>query len=55
MDYPQSCTDVKTVLSCNGSTLNGNRQTYQYPSCVGFGQLTGGVDIGIVPTFSGLP
>jgi hypothetical protein len=30
---PKSCNDFSTTLSCNWGILNGNRQTYKYPSC----------------------
>ncbi len=30
---PKTCSQFTTLLSCNGNILNGNRQTYKYPSC----------------------
>jgi len=30
---PKSCNDFSTTLSCNWGILNGNWQTYKYPSC----------------------
>lgn len=47
--FPQTCNDFSTILSCSGGILNGNRQTYQYPSsqCHTSGALVSGIDLAI--------
>ena len=47
--FPQTCNDFSTVLSCSGGILNGNWQTYQYPSsqCHTSGALVSGIDLAI--------
>lgn len=47
VEYPKSCNDFSTILSCSGGILNGNRQTYKYPGCTDIGGLVAGVDIAI--------
>ncbi len=45
--FPKACTDFSTALSCSWGILNGNRQTYQYSTCMVIGWLTAGVDLAI--------
>ena len=54
--FPQTCNEFSTVLSCSGGILNGNWQTYQYPSsqCHTSGALVSGIDLAI-DWSSGLP
>lgn len=47
--FPKTCNDFSTVLSCSGGILNGNWQTYKYPSsqCTNLGWLVAGIDLAI--------
>lgn len=47
VDFPKSCGQYSTTLSCSWGTLQGNRQTYRYAGCNVSGGLVNGVDITI--------
>lgn len=47
VDFPKSCNQYSTTLSCSGGVLQGNRQTYRYTGCNVSGGLVPGVDISI--------
>ena len=49
VDYPKTCNDYTVPLTCNWGILNGNWQTYKYPTsqCTSVGGLVSGVDIAI--------
>jgi len=52
-ELPKSCNDFSTILSCSGGVINGNYQTYKYPSCIGE-SLVPGIDLAIDES-AGLP
>ena len=47
--FPKTCNDYSTLLSCTSGILNGNRQTYKYPSsqCQNNWALVTGIDLAI--------
>lgn len=53
--YPGTCSDISAKLTCFNGNIRGNIQTYIYSGCRQGNPLTQGIDLEIVPTFSGLP
>ncbi len=53
-EFPQTCNQFSTTLTCSGWVLNGNRQMYQYSWCTDVWWLVTGIDLSIVQS-PGLP
>lgn len=50
--YPKTCTDIRTALKCVNGNINGNYQTYTYPTCTELNPLLVGKDLSLEGTLN---